>query len=224
MIPNQDNKDVIYNESLLMIDSFMQITVNQFIENAPDDFTVGKKYIIINEEYKDYICYLSHESKSFQYFKPQTGMILFVIERNNFFIYNGENWQEIILNSNFANEDASIDSPPSSSYSELSSIPLVFTEISGNYKINSNRPYIYLYLTNNVTLNLDSINTTESTFIIKQCYNASYALTWPDEILWENNVAHKITEDPNNMDIIKLYKLPNTRHFLGKIIAQNFQF
>jgi hypothetical protein len=34
MVPNQVNKDVIFNESLLTIDNFLGITLNGFMDNA----------------------------------------------------------------------------------------------------------------------------------------------------------------------------------------------
>jgi hypothetical protein len=60
--------------------------------------------------------------------------------------------------------------------------------------------------------------------MIKQCYNSSKALIWPDNILWQNKALHQMTQTPNATDIVKLYRLPETTHFLGTVVAQNFQF
>ena len=53
MVPNQINKDVIFNESLLKIDNFLNSTVNGFIEDIPDNPGIGEKYIITSGKYTD---------------------------------------------------------------------------------------------------------------------------------------------------------------------------
>ena len=46
MIPNQINKDVIFNESLITIDEFLKFTIDGFIDSKDEQIEIGKKYII----------------------------------------------------------------------------------------------------------------------------------------------------------------------------------
>lgn len=214
MVPNQINKDVVFNESLLKIDSFLNSTVNGFIEDIPDNLEIGEKYIITSGKYTDHICYMSHESKGVQYFLPKQGMLVFSLKTHNFLLYISNQWQEIQLNS-YNESNANIAIP---------SIDKNFTDINELFEAPADKSYLYLYLNGNTTLGFEQITIPELTIMIKQCYNASYALTWPENIIWENKAPHTMTKAPNATDLIKLYQLPETKHFLGKIIAQNYQF
>ena len=212
MVPGQINKDVTFNESLLKIDSFLNFTVNGFIEDIPDNLAIGEKYIISTGEYTDHICYMSHESKGTQYFLPTQGMLVFSLKSHNFLLYIDNQWQEIQLN-NESNKNVSIPS-----------IDKNFTGINEVFEAPADKLYLYLYLNGDATLGFEQVAIPELTIMIKQCYDASCALTWPENILWEDKAPHIMTKTPNVTDLIKLYRLPETTHFLGKIIAQNYQF
>ena len=203
MVPNQVNKDVVFNESLLTIDNFLGSTLNGFIDNVPENLTAGEKYIITIGDHKNHICYKAHESKGITYFIPQKGALFFLLENRNFVLYNGDTWEYIQLNSSGNND---------------------FTTIDDIFNVPNHIQHLYLYLNNDTTLNFEQVTIPEITIIIKQCYNASKNLIWPDNILWQNKIPHKITQTPNATDIIKLYRLPKTTHFLGTITGQNFQF
>jgi len=206
MIPNQANKDVVFNESLLTIDNFLSITINGFIDNIPANLVSGEKYIISDGRYKNHICYKTHDAKEIQYFLPNNGMLFFLIEDLTFLLYFGNTWKEVQLG---LGDNAT---------------PVTnFTPINETFEA-ENKPYLYLYLNTNATISLEQIKLPETTIIIKQCYNASYSLIWPDNILWENKEPYKVTPSANNIDIVKLYRLPEGTHFIGKIIGQNFQF
>lgn len=214
MVPNQINKDVIFNESLLKIDSFLNFTVNGFIEDIPDNLGIGEKYIITSGKYIDHICYISHESKGVQYFLPKQGMLVFSLKTHNFLLYINNQWQEIQLNSNNeSNENIAIPN-----------IDKNFTGINELFEAPADKSYLYLYLKGDTTLGFEQTAIPELTIMIKQCYDASYTLTWPENILWEDKTPHLMSKTPNATDLIKLYQLPETTHFLGKIIAQNYQF
>ncbi|MDP5083416.1 MAG: DUF2793 domain-containing protein [Rickettsiaceae bacterium] len=202
----------MFNESLLTIDNFLGISLNGFMNNAPKELTNGEKYIITNGEYKNHICYIAHESKGVSYFLPQKGALFFLLEKRNFILYNGANWEEIQFNS---------------SEQEIAVTPSVsknFTGIDDTFDAPNHTAYLYLYLNSNTTLKFEQVEMPEITIMIKQCYNASMSLIWPDNILWQNKSPHQMTQTPNATDIIKLYRLPETTHFLGVVIAQNFQF
>ena len=99
-----------------------------------------------------------------------------------------------------------------------------FTGIDDVFDAPNHTPYLHLYLNSDVTLNFEQVEIPEVTIMIKQCYNASKALIWPDNILWQNKALHQMTQTPNATDIVKLCRLPETTHFLGTVVAQNFQF
>ena len=211
MVPGQINKDVIFNESLLKIDSFLNCTINGFIKDIPNNLEISEKYIITTGKYADHICYMSHESKGIQYFLPKYGMLVFSLKNHNFLVYIDNRWQKIQLNGN----------------NKKSPIPIIdrsFTSINEVFEAPANKSYLYLYLSSDTILNFQQVAVPEITIMIKQCYDTSHTLTWPENILWGNNTPYTITTTPNATDLIKLYRLPETSHFLGKIIAQNYQF
>lgn len=219
MVPNQPNKDIVFNEALLTIDNFLGITVDGILTSTPDEIVVGTKYIITNGDYRNCICYRTQESKATEYYHPQNGALFFSLESHNFMLYNNNSWEEIQLNSGGGTPFYTAQAATAASTTETN-----FTGTNDEFIATENKPYFYLYLNNNSTMNFDQITLSEITIIIKQCHNASYTITWPYNILWENRTPHVITGTPNATDIIKLYRLPETTHFLGKIIAQNFQF
>lgn len=207
MIPNQINKDVIFNESLITIDEFLKFTIDGFIDSKDEQIEIGKKYIITGEEDKDYICYMS-TSQIKKTLKPKYGMLLFSIPESSFLLYENNEWRKTQI--------GSLDILPN--------VDQNFTSINDTFEITNNKRNHCLYLNGNTTLSLAEINISEISILIKQCYNTSYNLTWPDNILWQNQSRHTMTNTPNAMDIIKLFKLAETNHFLGKVIGQNYQF
>lgn len=222
MIPNQSNKDVVFNESLLTIDNFMKLSINGFITTPPTSLAVGEKYIITTGEHKDRICYRVHASKAIQYCVPSKGMMFYLDEAHNFILYNGDEWLEI--NANHNSNDGAASASESRDSSSNFPVAKNFTGINELFEADSTTPYYYLYLNGETSLSFNQAELAEITIIIKQCSNASFPLIWPDNILWEHKTPHTMTHTANSIDIIKLYRLPETTHFLGKIIGQNFQF
>ena len=66
MIPSQLNKDITFNEALLKIDSFMSLSVINFIDQKPEHLKNGEKFIISNGEHKNK--YATNLSNLRQYF------------------------------------------------------------------------------------------------------------------------------------------------------------
>jgi hypothetical protein len=99
-----------------------------------------------------------------------------------------------------------------------------FTTISEFYSLPPQVKHHYLYLNETTTLDINNIPYSEITLMIKQCHNAIYSIKWPDNILWENKNIHNMTQLENAIDFIKLYRLPETNHLLGNIIAQNINY
>lgn len=203
MVPLQENKEIVFNESIIKIDNLLLISAESFTADIPTIIETGKKYIITKGDHKSGICYKSLSSKPITIQPPVQGMVIFVIEENCFFCFHGNSWKQI-------------GSSPS--------IPANFTAISGDYDLVINRQINYLYLDSDTNLNITDSPFGEVTLIIKQTYNQISKLHWQDNILWENKTSHKITAVENSIDIVKLYKLPETGHFLGRIIARNFNY
>lgn len=203
MIPGQDHKDIVFNESILVLDQFINNTVNNFAEETPEEIEVGQKFIITGEEHTNQICFLPHESRDIQFITPKEGMVVFLISQLCFFLFNNEGWVKV---------------------KKHSQIPGNFSGINGEHAIQNDIATHYLFLSANSTIALPAITTSELTIIIKQNNAAIFTLAWPNNILWENNAAHVMTAINNSMDVIKLFRIPETNHFLGKIISQNHQF
>ncbi len=204
MVPGQDHKDIVYNESILTIDQFLNNSVTNFISAVPEVLEVGKKFILTEGDNLNQICFRSHESKEVQFLTPIEGMMVFVATSFCFFIFNNGEWIKIDMG--------------------VSKIPESFSEINGDYTLPNNVANHYLYISANSSIITEEILLPELTITIKQNHENSFLLAWPDTILWENNEAHVMTEATNSMDVIKLFRIPETHNFLGKIISQNHQF
>jgi hypothetical protein len=214
MVQNQSNKDITFNESLLKIDNFLNCSVIDLIEEAPDKLKAGEKYILSKGEYKNHICYLPHESKKTHYLKPQNGMIIFHLQTKEFLCFYDDSWNQISKNN-----------PSSSQYTPRSvSKKDKFVGISDKYQAPALNNFLYLYLNNDTAIDLSKVQTNEITVLIKQNYQKSYFITWPDNIIWPQKQAHIMTKQNNSMDLIKLYKIVESDHFLGEIITQNYQY
>lgn len=202
MVPMQWHKDIVFNESLLKIDSFMNVSINSFIDDVPAQMGIYDKYIIARGENKNNICYKPLDSKPISLQIPKAGMIIFLLKDKCFYLFDGIQWQRI---------------------SQMQS-KIEFTPIAGDFVTSSNIQNYYLYLNASANLHIEDILFPEITIIIKQYDSDVFSLTWSDNILWENQLLHIMTNRINAIDIIKLYKLPETDHFLGKIIGQDFNY
>ena len=206
MIPGQANKDIIFNESLLKIDSIINLTINSVIDHPPEKLNINEKYLVSKGKHQDKICYISHKSKAIEFISPFQGMMVFALKNHCFLLYENKKWSELKLSDNEPNVDGK------------------FTGIDGEFIAPPSKSYLYLYLNTNTSISLDQVCIAELTIMIKQCSNNSRQLTWPNNILWEKKVVHSMTKTPNATDIVKFFRLPETTHFLGKIIAKNYQF
>ncbi len=95
MIPSQVNKDVIFNESIIKLDSFCNIAVNSFEPNIPEELRVGEMQIISEGENKNSICYCPSKASGWKLLKPTKNMIFYIKQERNFFCFNGEEWEAI---------------------------------------------------------------------------------------------------------------------------------
>lgn len=215
MVPNQEQKDITFNEALLKIDQFLNNNIDGFIDDVPEEISVGKKFIITKGEKKDYICFRSHESKDIEFLKPINNATFFSGQHQCFFTFTDNKWNKVNSASNFNQNPTKEDSK--SGLTE-------FKGIQDQYLLPSNTSYHYIYLSGDSEITLPDDTNTEITLIIKQNCNSVKNLILPYFILWENKNPYKIADKANHMDVVKLFRIPGSFHFLGKVIAQNLTF
>ena len=201
MLPMQTDKEIIFNEAQIKFDVFCNMSVMEIVDQLPSACNAGDKYILKNQ-----IAYCASASKSWQYLIPQDGMIIFLKSKRSFLIYEDQQWNDIDCR---PNDDSKNDK---------------FIGISGNYIIAEDSRNLNLYINGDVTLDLSLAKIHEITVIIKQNHMINYKLTWPYNVLWSNNAPHYLTQLPNSIDVVKLFKMPESEHFLGQIISQNYKF
>lgn len=210
MIPLQLNKDVVFNEPLLKLDSLINPCVKDFLPQVPESLNVGDKFIITQGDGKNKICYRPSETKQIMIYQPKDGMVTYVLNKKSFYVFSSNTWQTI-------HHDIS---------AVLSDVPIVkheaFLGIEKKHIVPKyTHHYWYLKANTEIVINEDI---QEMTIIIKQSVNNSYSIKWPNNILWSNSTPHQMNLKQNSMDLIKLYKLPESMHFIGSVIAQNCNY
>lgn len=79
----------------------------------------------------------------------------------------------------------------------------------------------YLTLTANCTLTFPTAVAGQSfTLVLKQGGSGSYAITWPDNVLWDNNVAPVLTTTVGGIDVLSFLCVDGTNWY-GFISGQN---
>ncbi len=209
MVPSQSNKDIVFNEALLKIDSFMNFSVVDFIDYKPEQLKNGEKFIISSGEHKDKICYKPLNSKVVLLQEPKLGMVVFIIKTRCFLIFADNEWKKISLP----------DAKPEKLVTQHQ-----FIGINQKFSISPKQSHHYLYLNSDTEIDMGQVISPEISIIIKQSSTDLFNIKWPANILWEKKQQHVMSQSKNSMDLIKLYQLPESQHFLGKIIAQNFSY
>lgn len=207
MIPLQLNKDVVFNESLLKLDSLINPCVKDFLPQMPELLNVGDKFIITQGDDKNKICYRPSEAKQIAIYQPKDGMITYVFNKKSFYVFSSNTWQTITT-------AVSTDAPLAKHET--------FLGIEKKYIVPKyTHHYWYLKADTEIVINEDI---QEMTIIIKQSVSNSYSIKWPKNILWSNSTPHKMSLKPNSVDLIKLYKIPESIHFTGSVIGQNCNY
>jgi hypothetical protein len=201
MVPMQINKDVIFNEALLKLDIFSNIGVLGFLNQIPERMQDGEKYIISHGEYMHYICYQDVQTKQPSLHKPSMGQVIFMLCEQSFYYFDEYQWRQV----------TSYRAPK-------------FAGIKSEYTLPSDNQYHYLYMDGDANVAIGQSIYQEITIIIKQSHENSYQLAWSKNILWENDQAHELSGICNAIDIVKLYRLPETEHFLAKTVSRGLKF
>ena len=230
MVPLQEHKDTVFNESILKLDSFINIGVQSFVDYMPEELTVGEKHIILQGEDANKICYKPLNSKPICLHTPMEGTVVYVMSEACFYAFDGLKWITAGL---LQPTPVSTIATPIDATARVLPLPLTapaptlvqnFIGVGGESVLHAELNIQYLYINADVEITATNIELPEVTVIIKQAYDAIHNITWSTNILWENKVAHNISRTKNAMDIVKLFKLPETDHYLGKIIAQNLTY
>lgn len=215
MVPMQTDKEILFNEAQVKIDSFCNASVRGFIAHAPDTApVVGDKYILSAGTNSGYICYCANLSKGWQMLEPQIGMIIFVCEANSFFIFNNDNKWLKVIGAN--REDAA--------QYEAQATPNRFIGINGQFTIPATIGYIPLYLNDNCAINTEQVQCNQFTIILKQNYATLYTIEWSQNLMWQNKTPHQITKKANVMDIISFYRIVETQYFAAVVVAQGYSW
>lgn len=199
MHQGQEQKDVIYNETVLKIDSMLNLNVLSLKEAPPQIMTYGEKYLITGGDHKNKICYFAHESKGTQYISPQNNMIIYLMSDDCFMKFTENEWQKTIT---IAEQK--------------------FVGTSNDFVISGGADQYCLYLSGNTSLTLNA--TRSFLLIIKQNHQNIFDIKWPDNILWPKKLAAKITDKINAIDCFRFHKLPESNHFLAEVLGQNYKY
>jgi hypothetical protein len=233
MVPNQLNKDLVFNESLMTIDNFLNNTVDGTFADTPLTLEVGKKYIITNGEHRNKICFRLHEARAIEFLQPQNGSLFFSLETRHFMLYHNDHWEQLRQTPAVAANDTAPAPGPAAQVgnaarpeaaSRAATNNLRFTNTNGEFRATENKPFYYLYVNDHSALLFDQLTEPEITIVLKQARNATHQIVWQYSVLWEEGVPHFLSETPNSMDIVKLFKLPESNHFIGRTIARDIRF
>lgn len=94
MTPMQINKEVLYNQSISKIDSLVPNFVIDILEQLPaHNNEEGEKYLIMDGEHKNQICY--YINNTWEFLDPKKGMFLFVLQQKSFVYFSGDTWEKI---------------------------------------------------------------------------------------------------------------------------------
>lgn len=208
MLPMQNDKEIIFNESQLLLDNFVSSAINDFIDELPNKAIVGQKYILLNGDFKNHICYCSAEIKSWQFIAPKDNMFFFILKKNNFFFFHNHNWHE--YNQIELLEDKS-QKPEQK-----------FISIKDFFELNIWQNHFYFYLLGDCELKINISLRKNFTICIKQSKN--FQIIWPNNILWPNDKKAIISQSFNQIDLIKFYPLIESNHWLAKIIGQSYNY
>lgn len=223
MVPMQTDKEVIFNESLSILDNFCNTSVVSFASELPAKISPDQKYILDSGSNKNSICFCVDESKDWQFLKPFQGMVIFIQKNNNFFIFEQDTWRTLNLSASNASSNTNT-STSTNILPNLVSDTKHFKGINKKFEPTNDSEHFYLYLDGECMINLENVKLRQLTMIIKQNFQTSFKMSWSSNILWSNKTPHVVTPTPNSIDVIKLYRLIETSHFIGEVVGQNYKF
>jgi hypothetical protein len=203
----QVNKELIFNEAMVKIDSLTNLIIEDFIneENINND----NSFIILNGENKNKISYININSNERQYFMPQKVLLVFIVKKNNFYMFDSQKWEPLSFHFNIESNKNVLND---------------YIGISNEFYINSNSSkFTYLYIQGDTKIMINEVKYNEFTLLIKQNCNTTYNLQWGDNILWPEKGGYVANKIKNNIDIIKFYKLAKEDSYIASY-ETNYQY
>lgn len=221
--PDQLNKEVFFNENLLKIDSFINHTVQDFVEAEPSEEFKDRLFIISSDEHKDKIIFATSKDSEWEYLTPKTGMIFFICAKNSFYIYSGKEWIE--HSSSVAHP---IPAAGSASFPSVEEVPSVNNFIPDSFDGTVKEQYInkevnYFYLNEDTKFMLKGLKFSKIDIILKQNYSNVFNVEFDVPVIWLNG-EYVPSRTSNNFDYIRLINLPETDHFICEIVKSNFSY
>lgn len=198
MNDNQANKELIFNEAMIKLDSLSNIAINDFAYEK--DISDDQNYILLDEENKNKISFKNINSDKRQHFIPNNIFIVFVLKKEKFYIFDSKNWNEINydVKTNIEQQQGN------------------FLEINEFFSIGKDSPeYIYLYVASDIEIKIDNCPLKEFNLIIKQTQNEAYDINWSHNILWPGRENFNVSKIPNSISMIKFLKLENENFYLA---------
>lgn len=207
MVPSQINKDIIYNEAILKLDDFSNLSICDFVDTCPSELDAGIKYIIRSGHDRNKICYRPHESKPMMLHAPRNGMVIYMISQARFLFYSNNEWRECL-----------------GTQSETLGKSNNFSGVYGQHILSPNTANHYLYLSEDTEITAQNLQFETINVIIKQSHSTANNLTWSSNILWNNKQAPNPKPGKNSLSFFQLYALPETDHYFGIILGENFNY
>ena len=205
MEDQQVNKELIFNESIVVLDSMTNIVIEDFIDDENHVSTQSDLAYIINAgPKKNYIIYKNINTKNYQYFLPQSDFIVYVKSKSDFYIFNESTWHQLPHKDNNNSRE--------------------YKAVSEYYNINENTPErVYLYLNGNINIELSKISFPQLTLIIKQSHQAVFHVEWMGNILFPDNVRPNMQLKQNGFNIFIFYAIPHEHNCLMSC-STNYQY
>jgi hypothetical protein len=219
MTPSQASKDVVFNEAITKLDSFCNIVISSFESTIPTTLSAGAVHILNNGTYVNAICYCPSTIAGWKIQAPKKGMVFFVYNENAFFYFEGAKWEKLDIT---AVATSAIGSSTSVG-SETMIVPKI-TGVSGYFTIPSGISKIWIYMSANSKVDINSATTNTITLLIKQHYQSAQNLEFVGNILWKDKTPYKISSKPNAIDIIRFHKISETDHWIAEIVGQGYEY
>lgn len=227
LVPSQMNKELLINENISTLDAFCSSSVTAFIgENLPKA-EISEKYVLNQGPKKCSIAYCIDQAEGWRFLSPKKGMVIFVRKEDSFFIFDSLKWEKIGLNLFPGQKDISESktfSEPASGSTDFMDETTKFSSISGQFDAPESSEYLYLYLNGDTEISLDELKLKKCLLVLKQNYQKTFKLKFKYNILWQDKKPYQITQTPNVMEIISFHRLPETKYFIGSVIAQNCSY
>ncbi|MDX2050313.1 MAG: hypothetical protein SFT93_03995 [Rickettsiaceae bacterium] len=224
--PDQHNKEVFFNENLSVIDNFISTVIYDFVDTTPSDEFKDKKFIMRNGPNINKICFCPHRNKDWRYLDPYEGMIFFFVRDKSFIIFLDGEWRENYYKLSELREAGESVAPMQQAFEPAhgmrEKVPDKFEVASGEYIVN--KKISFLYLQDRVRIRLLPARFSVVELIIKQNNAKICEIYYDAPIITKDRLPYFASRTKNNMDYLRLIKLPETDHYLAESIINDYSY